>query len=351
MRIGWCILDRFRDLERAGETGRKDAALLAAIAGFETLSHPTSFDLRQFCDLFTGLFALAREDTRRTASAALSRLDNLPDEVAETIADQPIRISAPFLAFSPCLTDLILLKVIAHHGISHARAVSRRVALSPVVVDLLAQMGDAVVTRSLRIRYPDAVVGDAATKNPTEETQIHDDQALREQIRAMALRRKNTLVKPAPHSTASDIQASSNLVESATSFEPNAFAELLATALSADQMLAERIMLDVSGCQLTMALQALELQDKDILNILMGIFPQLRKMSGGLSHAQLLVNACDRKQSKQRVEAWVRANNRVAKKPELAPYSVETADRIDRRAPNRVVEQQYNSPGADIKKA
>lgn len=280
MRIGWCILDRFRDLERVGETGRKDAALLAAIAGYETLSHPTSFDLRQFSDLFTGLFALAREDTKRTASAALSRLDNLPDEVSEAIADQPIRISAPFLAFSPCLSDLILLKVIAHHGISHARAISRRVSLSPVLVDLLAQMGDAAVSRSLRIRYPDTVIADARPITVDEETRAHNDETLREQIRAMALKRQNSLRRPEPKATKPDIQAASSLSQSATLSTPALFAELLATALSADQALAERIMLDLSGCQLTMTLQALDLHDNDILNVLMGIFPHLRKYPG-----------------------------------------------------------------------
>ena len=124
--FGYRVLDRFRDLEGAGQTGRKDAALLAAIAGFEALAFPTSRDQRQFSNLFLGLFPYVKDETRRMAAAALSRLIALPESIACHIADQPIRVAAPFLAFSSCVNDRMMLQAIARHGVSHARAISRR---------------------------------------------------------------------------------------------------------------------------------------------------------------------------------------------------------------------------------
>ena len=98
--VSWIV---FATLKEPVEPVVRTQRCWRPLPAFEALKHPTSQDLQQFSNLFAGLFELTREDTRRTAVAALSRIRHLPADVAMMVADQPIRISAPFLALSPCL--------------------------------------------------------------------------------------------------------------------------------------------------------------------------------------------------------------------------------------------------------
>ncbi|MDF1779472.1 MAG: DUF2336 domain-containing protein [Rhizobiaceae bacterium] len=325
-------MDRFRDLERAGETGRKDAALLATIAGFESLQRPTAYELRQFSTLFIALFELAHVDTKRTAAAALSRFNNLPENVAAIVADQPIAVAAPFLAFCPSLCDQTLLQIISSRGIPHARAIARRTCLSPVMLKVLTDMNDTIVTRSLRVRYdlPDLV--QQSGTDATEQLHRRNEDALREQLRQMALGVGQ--LQPSPPIQNDNIAKpiGAVLVESAEASQPQRFAQLLAEALSATVKLAERIMLDISGRQLVMALHYLEVMEDEALRILIAIFPQLGATPQHRQQAMQLLTTCDRSDSKWRVEAWIRANATFAAKtrPAHQPYSVETPGRIDR---------------------
>ena len=315
-------MDRFRDLERAGETGRKDAALLATIAGFESLKRPTAYELRQFSTLFIALFDLAHVDTKRTAAAALSRFNNLPENVATIVADQPIAVAAPFLAFCPSLCDHTLLQIISSRGISHARAIARRTCLSPVVLKVLTDMNDSIVTRSLRVRYhlPDLAYQDGSDAG--EQLHRSNEDALREQLRKMALGVGR--LQPSPpiqnDNIASPIGAA--LVESAEASQPQRFAQLLAEALSATVKLAERIMLDISGRQLVMALHYLEVMEDEALRILMAVFPQLGATPQHRQQAMQLLTTCDRGDSKWRVEAWIRAQRDFCSKDQNSPSAL-----------------------------
>ncbi|MEX3008077.1 DUF2336 domain-containing protein [Hoeflea sp. TYP-13] len=328
-------MDRFRDLERAGETGRKDAALLAAIAGFEALKHPTSHNLRQFSNLFTGLFELTREDTRRTAAAALSRIEMLPQDVTMIVANQPIRIAAPFLAFSPCLTDQMLLQTISRHGNAHARAISRRKSLSPVLLGVLAELNDSAVARSIRLRHMNGNKLGAKIPMTDDAVKRRDEDALRKRIKDMALARMTKSSKPATQSATMGRPALDLLVQQAEASQPVRFSGMLARALGTEASLAERIMLDVSGRQLTMALQALNMADDEILRVLVSIFPQLRRLSGGIQHASLVLQSTNRDDSTRRVTAWVRANAPKARQTatHFEPHTVDNPERIDRSAP------------------
>ncbi len=299
-------MDRFRDLERAGETGRKDAALLAAIAGFEALKQPTCHDFRQFSNLFIGLFTLTSEKTRRTAAAALSRLDALPQEVCMTVADQPIRISAPFLALNPSISDPVLLQIISRHGGPHARAISRRSRLSGKVVELLLGLKDDAVARSLRLRH--GIETRVLESSPEALAGGRNDSALRDRIKGMALTHKNdrpgTATRPAETGRPDHAQ----LARFAQPTQRKRFKALLARALGAEEDLAERILLDESGTQLAMALQSLNVPDPVILGALVGIFPVLQQVNEGIRHADTVLQSIEPVESAERVAAWVRAN-------------------------------------------
>ncbi len=304
--------------------------MLAAITGFEALKHPTSQDLQQFSNLFAGLFELTREDTRRTAVAALSRIRHLPADVAMMVADQPIRISAPFLALSPCLGDQLLLLTLARNGMAHARAISRREELSPAIVAALSSMDDAAVSRSLRLRHTPK--DKPAGLLPSQEaTRRYNEDVLRNRIEDLALRRVSAANQSAdakPETGRPDIR---QLIRAAESSQPTRFAQLLSRALGAQRSLADRIMLDLSGRQLAMALFALEMHDDDINRVLVAVFPHLGQTIDGVPEAELLIRGTDRRTSIERVMAWVRANA-----PEGTGQSVRyqpvTQSREDRRA-------------------
>ena len=343
-------MDRFRDLERTGRTGRKDAALLAAISGFEALKHPTSQDLRQFSNLFTGLFELTREDTRRTAAAALSKLPHLPQDVTLMVADQPIRISAPFLALSPCLNDQLLLQILARHGMVHARAISRRETLSPIMISALSSLDDEAVSRSLRLRHAANTDKSAGLPAPQEAARRYNEDVLRNRIKDLALRRINTEAQPVGRETETGRPDLRKLVQTAEASLPVRFSQLLSRALGAQSSLAERIMLDLSGRQLTMTLFALNMHDEDIRRILVGIFPQLRRKTQGVQQAELVIASTDRKDSVARVMAWVRANPLAASDQRLR-YQPQTQPRDERTERKENGVPQIAKPLKDVKRA
>lgn len=319
-------MDRFRDLERAGKSARIDASFLAAIAGFEALRHPTALDHRQFSNLFLGLFPHTQDQTKRTAAAALSRLTVLPESVAVTIANQPVSIAAPFLAFSNCANDRILLEVIGRHGVTHGRAISRRKALSKPVVSALVALDDIAVIRSLMVRGSLAM--DGTVESGTQpDLRMQNEEALRIRLKDMAVQKRSSNMETGNAGNKDTL--GKLLVMQARG--PNAlrFADCLALALRSNTSLTDRIMLDLSGHQLATALQALCVGDKHAQAVLEGVFPQLTREVNGVPHSKRLLDACDREESIKKVDAWRRANEKtVDRKPVLQPQTVDTPTRV-----------------------
>ncbi|MBC7281128.1 hypothetical protein [Hoeflea sp.] len=227
--------DNFRDLERPDAAHRKDQVLMAAISGLECLDHPTRQDLARFSRLFMPLYAAAGPDVRRTASAALSRLNRLPDDVADMLVNEPIAIAAPFIAHYPLLKESTLARAVARKGAPHARAAARRSDLSPQAIATLRSLNDPSVEGLLILRglIPDpakAPLADPAARPratppatplatpqatphatpnaiPQEKTRpvveappLDPSERLRATLRALALR--SPLNDPAPQQTA-----------------------------------------------------------------------------------------------------------------------------------------------------
>ncbi|MEM9104964.1 MAG: hypothetical protein AAGC96_04845 [Pseudomonadota bacterium] len=344
-------MDRFRDLERAGETGRKDAALLAAIAGFEALKHPTFHDLRQFANLFIGLFTLTGEKTRRTAAAALSRFDDLPQEICMIVADQPIRISAPFLALNPSISDPVLLQVISRHGGPHARAISRRSSLSKKVVELLSALNDDAVARSLRLRH--GIEAPVPAFDPEAIAARRADDSLRDRIKDMALTHANARPAAAGRSAEIGRPDHSQLVRFAEPTQRQRFKALLARAMGAEEDLADRILLDESGTQLAMALQTLNMPDAVILGALVGFFPALRQVNDGIRHADALLQSIEPMESAERVAAWVRANAPLRTRDHIHHEPLNNNSENNRRplSARSVSASTVSAPGDQLKRA
>ena len=300
--------------------------MLAAIAGFEALTYPTSRDQRQFSNLFLGLFPYVKDETKRIAAAALSRLAHLPESIAGHIVDQPVRVAATFLAFSSCVNDLMLLRAVARHGVPHGRAISRRKSLSPALTSALIVLDDPAIERSLRVRGAIAAETGGANSSDTA-VRARNEETLRQRIKDMAL--DPLLKNPERSDTRQRGVLGQLLAKQAQGSNPIRFAECLALALRTNRTLSDRILLDPSGRQLAMALLSLEIGELHALSILEGIFPHLERNSDGMRHSRIVLQSCDAEESDHKVEAWRRANEEV-RKPELQPLTVDTATRTAR---------------------
>ncbi|MGV8936054.1 MAG: hypothetical protein ACOH2J_02965 [Allorhizobium sp.] len=137
------MFDQFRELERPQGMRKKDVVLMATVSSFESVEHPTKSELRQFAELFMPLFQASTDEAKRQAVAALSQSTQVPPAVAIFIASQPIAVAAPFLIASPCLTDELLIMIARSQGAAHARAIVRREALSPTMIDALVGLRQA----------------------------------------------------------------------------------------------------------------------------------------------------------------------------------------------------------------
>lgn len=299
---------------------KKDVVLMATVTSFESLAHPVRSELRQFAELFKPLFCASSEEARREAVAALSRCATVPPAVAFFIASQPIAIAAPFLTFSPCLSDETLIAVARMQGSEHARAIARRENLAPGVIDALVGLRH---DRNLR-RAPDATEAAPSAMAdmlaPAADETEESDRLAREE----ELRRRIKLLAGQPVARAkgdrlglrqiSDMQGVL-LVRFAREREANLFMGVLADALSASTWLARRIMLDISGRQLATALKGMFMADADAIYILGRLYDHLTRLQAGRSQAENLWNGLDADECGMRLEAWRRADHYTYAEP------------------------------------
>lgn len=317
--------DRFRDLEVPGRPGRKDAVLLATVSSFEAMIQPTRHDLQQFSDLFLPLFDVASADARRMAAAALSHCAHTPRGVACAIIEQPIAVAAPFLVHAPVLDEEMMTDVVRRFGTGHARAIGRRHDLPAGVVSALASLEEPAVTRALVLR--NLIDEQAATEHssPAEQPSAADGaRALREKLRAMVMHDDAAAppaeFTPLPRRVAPDIEE--RLIRHAQEIEPLYFTTALADALGSSYQLAERIMLDVSGRQLSETLVALGLRYTIIVVALERFFPHLARGEADGRRSLQLLRSCAYTDCLERVSAWLKAD-RPARSARHVPLTSE----------------------------
>ncbi|WP_198539796.1 DUF2336 domain-containing protein [Rhizobium sp. LCM 4573] len=323
------MIDQFRDLERPAAMRRKDVVLMATITSFESLARPSRSELRQFAELFAPLFSASTEEARRQAVAALSQCPNVPPAVAFFIATQPIAIAAPFLTASACLDDETLVAIARTQGEAHVRAIVRREALSPTVIDALVGLRYPKEETDAKADTAPAAGADKPAAPPSvpssvragtesseaaeaPETQGKDrlerEEELREQIKALAAHIDRPASDRLGLRSLTPAQEAL-LVRFARNREAGFFASVLADALSASRWLSERIMLDISGQQLAATLKGLAMQPADALFILERLYDHLSERMNGESRAEALWGRLDGDECYQRVEAWRRADS------------------------------------------
>jgi uncharacterized protein (DUF2336 family) len=307
---------------------KRDVVLMATVTSFEALSNPSRLELKQFSELFRPLFENSGQDARRQAVAALSRLSTLPQAVCFFIGAQPINVAALFLSQSPSISDQTLIDIARSQGEAHARVIATRASLSPIVVDALASLHHGSGYRNKLQNVPEEAspkveTPQAPAVSPTEAgaedeakaereaARLAREEALREELKLMVSGAPAFEEPPARHArplTAADDTQSALLVRFARERQMLLFSRVLSEALDASGQLAERILLDISGLQLSTTLIALGCRASDIRTILTAIYPHLAQIADGRNRAYNLVRSLDPTECVERVVAWRRAD-------------------------------------------
>ncbi|KAA0699939.1 DUF2336 domain-containing protein [Neorhizobium sp. P12A] len=340
--MGVCVRDRFRDLEGPLAVRKKDVVLMATVTSFESLSHPSKSELRQFAELFTPLFQASSEEAKRQAVAALSQCAHVPPAVALFIGCQPIGIAAPFLASSQIIDDDTLITIARTQGAAHAKAIVRRESLSPKVIDALVGLRQAeprrdplaVDTIEPLAAPPRTVESQVPAIEAAEPGRLEREEALRREIKQIANHLAHEPDDRLGLRTLSQVQEAL-LVRFAREREATHFATTLADALSASRWLAERIMLDLSGQQLAVTLTSLGMNFPDAVFVLEHFYPHLAEIKGSVSRAWHVLEDVDPYESDERVEAWRRADSYTYLPPEepAAPAAYASEPRFMRQVP------------------
>lgn len=292
----------------------KDVVLMATVSTFETMSQPGRNELRQFSELFEPVFKASGIEARRNAIAALSRCATMPEQIAWFIATQPIGLAAIFITSSPALSDTMLIELARTQGPAHARAVAARDNLSVKVVDALVSLHSALEKHVTE----DAVVRrDAETALSDEQGfVITREEQVRQQLKSLVQR--DTLATAAETPESLEHMSLNLLVRFARLREARHFSHALADALGSSRWLSERIMLDLSGQQLGIALMALGADPVDGQFMLAQLYPHLAAAVDGRSRAQLLWQGLDPERCDERMLAWLRADDEAEGRTPLA---------------------------------
>jgi uncharacterized protein (DUF2336 family) len=339
------VNDQFRALENTRNDRNKDVVLMATVSSFECIERPAKADLKQFALLFQPLFQSSTLEAKRAAVAALSQSRNVPEPVAFFIACQPISISAPFLMSSPCLSDDLLLTIARTQGKAHARAIVRREALSPAMIDALVGLRFSLQDGNANPAEKDAVAQDMmeappriipvrADPAPIKKIQLPEmpaetitAEAKAKQEREEALRQTLIALDQHLHRPQNDRQGLHSitpvqealLVRFARTREASAFATALSDALSSSRWLAERILLDLSGRQLATTLLGLAMTLPDITFVLSRFYPHLTELEHNEPRIARLIASLDGRECQRRIEAWLRADQHTYQDARNAP--------------------------------
>ena len=314
------VTSEFRDLERPQALRRKDVVLMATVTSFEGLSHPTRSELRQFAELFMPIFSASSDDARRQAVAALAQSPNVPAAVAFFLGSQPIAVAAPFLMTSTCLSDEALITIARCQGTDHARAIVRRAALSPTVIDALVGLRPDMARQS-KAAAEEAKASSAFAGMPPIETPLSDagidtgidrdrlarEEELRRRIKLLAGHVERAEDDRLGLRSLSDVQLAL-LVRFARNREAIFLVTALSDILTTSRWLVERVLLDLSGRQLATVLKSLGMQSSDATYMLTRLYGHLSEARDGVSEAESLWQSLDGDECHARVEAWRRAD-------------------------------------------
>lgn len=286
----------FRQIANGTESGRADRLFRAAVSAFCALTRPSRREIAQLEDLTLPLFDAVSVEARRYVAAILSEIDHAPPELVRRLSDEPVAIAAPLLIRSKLLSDIDLIRLIARHGLPHARAIARRADLNPTIADLVKALERPTVARtgSDDSRPP---------RDPSGEAGKTDIESVRQRLRSMMLSPSETAGRgrPVPLDRAVIFEKlrSTALTGRAAYFQ-TALADVLGIGFSKAHSILETADYD----ELITAFRALDLEAEQAFlltaTIRPGIFATVDDIKRFLDRYRL----CNSETAREKVQSW-----------------------------------------------
>ena len=274
----------------------------AAISAFCALSRPTRKEIEQLDDLALGLFDEVSAETRRFAAAALCECTSAPRGIVRRLAEEPVETAAPVLLRSQALNDVDLIGLIARQGVAHARVISRRDNLNPVVAALIR----ALLARAES--SPDtsspALPSDQREEQPGDALEV-----MRGHLRDL-MREAKAGGSAATSPSLSEADTYEALREAALSGDMRRFAESLGRALGLFAPRARSLIDAPTYSDLLAGLKALDLQPEQAFLLVAAVYPAQVAQPAAIRLFHVRYEALDADTAREKIVSWQRQDRK-----------------------------------------
>ncbi len=279
----------FRALETANSQHRKDDIVVAAVSAFAARTRPARVEADQLEDLVLPILGDTSDATRRLAAACLSDLAHAPHKLVMRLCEEKADICATLLLRSPVLQDCDLIALIAQHGVTFARVIARRNAMTKNLSGLLLALGDATVaTLVMAESAPASDIHPAIKASKAEISEKLD--AARDALRKMMVAKpvnspeaRKALPTPLPELLTAALPkrepmlAASKLRATALLLDDGFFITALADIHGLSYERAKRVVQRAAPSEMMTALHAAGVSTADAFIILSAFYPQVSR--------------------------------------------------------------------------
>jgi uncharacterized protein (DUF2336 family) len=279
----------FRALETSNSQHRKDDIVVAAVSAFAARTRPARVEADQLEDLILPILADTSEATKRLAAACLSDLPHAPHRLVMRLCQEKADICATLLLRSPVLQDSDLVTLIAQNGVTFARVIARRTAMTKNLRGLLLALGDSTV--ATLVTAETAPASDIHPEIKASKAEISEKlEAARNALRKMMVEKpvnspemRQALPAPLPEQLAATLPkrepmlASSKLRATALLLDDGFFITALADIHGLSFERAKRVVQRAAPSEMMTALHAACVSTADAFIILSAFYPQISR--------------------------------------------------------------------------
>lgn len=300
----------FRQIANGAESGRADRLFRAAVSAFCALTRPSRREIAQLEDLTLPLFDAVSVEARRYVAAILSEIDHAPPELVRRLSDEPVAIAAPLLIRSKLLCDIDLIRLIARHGLPHARAIARRPDLNPTIADLVKALERPAVVRT---------GSDDPPRDPAGEAGKTDIEGIRQRLRGMMLSPQETAGhgRPVPLDRAAMFdKLRSTALTGRVAYFQTALADVLGIGFGKARSIVETAGFD----ELIPAFRALDLEAEQAFLLMAAIRPGTFAEIGDIKRFLDQYRLCRSEMARERLRSWKEATS-APTRPDRPPQA------------------------------
>jgi uncharacterized protein (DUF2336 family) len=277
----------FRALETLSSLHRKDDIVVAAVSAFAARTRPARVEADQLEDLVLPILSDTSQATRRLAAACLSDLAHAPHKLVMRLCEEKADICATLLLRSPVLQDSDLVTLIAQNGVTFARVIARRTAMTKNLRGLLLALGDSTV--ATLVTAETAPASDIHPEIKASKAEISEKlEAARDALRKMMIAQpsnspemRQALPAPLPEQLSAALPkrepmlASSKLRATALLLDDGFFITALADIHGLSFERAKRVVQRAAPSEMMTALHAAGVSTADAFIILSAFYPQV----------------------------------------------------------------------------